>query len=344
MTIAYIILDLVCIAEDLFCSILSFAVVLGITMPFVGALVRYRANYTPKTGAVHLEDEAGDEGIGAHHSDASIGYFGMMGRVYRFEGWVGLYKGIVPSIIACCIGLFAVVPITVVAALEWHVIPYGRVYLPPQYPGMMGWILGLGLSTLPALLLVPMRIIINRAITTPHKLSAFGARTSLPILLSPAERAQPLRLYLAPGVAFAVVLEALLAPSLSFLSFATYPIPDFQRVLALPFLLLTAMLVTPLQVIAARLTLQRRSAGADILDAEVDAVTPPPLYSPEPVVAFRHTVVDGGVVPYTSLFDCARKIVAEEGWGVFTRGWWLTFIALLLSVLTPKTILTPILN
>jgi endo-1,4-beta-mannosidase len=61
-------------------------------MPFVGVLVRYRANYTPKAGAVRLDDEPGLPGNLT--SDASLSYFGMMQRVYRIEGWGGLYKGL----------------------------------------------------------------------------------------------------------------------------------------------------------------------------------------------------------------------------------------------------------
>jgi hypothetical protein len=67
------------------------ALMLAITMPFAGVLIRYRANYTPETGTVRLDDEAGP-GI-ALRTDPSIGYFGMMKRVHRLEGWAGLYKG-----------------------------------------------------------------------------------------------------------------------------------------------------------------------------------------------------------------------------------------------------------
>jgi hypothetical protein len=61
-------------------------------MPFVGVLVCYQENYTPKAGAVRLNDEPGLPGNLT--SDVSLSYFGMMKRVYRIEGWGGLYKGL----------------------------------------------------------------------------------------------------------------------------------------------------------------------------------------------------------------------------------------------------------
>lgn len=62
-------------------------------MPFLGVLIRFRANYTPKIGLVRLDDEGG-VGASPSTSDADLSYFGMMKRVHRVEGWTGLYKGI----------------------------------------------------------------------------------------------------------------------------------------------------------------------------------------------------------------------------------------------------------
>jgi hypothetical protein len=50
----------------------------------------------------------------------------------------------------------------------------------------------------------------------------------------------------------------------------------------------------------------------------------------EPVMHFRTEEV-----PYTGLLDCGRKIVAEEGWGVLARAWWLTVLGMVLSLGTP---------
>ncbi|KAJ7677069.1 mitochondrial carrier [Mycena polygramma] len=287
-------------------------------MPFVGVLVRFRANYTPKAGAVRLGLESLDEEAGmgdASPSDSSLWYFGMMKRVYRIEGWAGLYKGLMPSIIGGIIAAAVAAPIGAVTSQQWS-------------PGFLKWVIDFVLATIPAMLLVPVRIIVNRAIVTPNKLAAFDARGALRVLLSPAERAQPLRLYLAPGVAFAYILEALVPPALIgiLILIAGASLPLLVGC-AVPVILFTTALVTPLQVIAVRLTLQRR--GSETLDP--DTIHEQPVYEEnESVTQFRTEEA-----PYTSLLDCARKIVAEEGWGVLTRAWWVTVLTMLPLLVAP---------
>ncbi|KAF7335721.1 hypothetical protein MVEN_02227600 [Mycena venus] len=311
----------IAVLVDVVSPVLLFAFILGTTTPFVGVLVRYRANYTPKTGAVRLDDEDA-----ASRANVAIGYFGMMKRVYSIEGWAGLYKGIMPSIIAISIAL-AVVIVSTYAAVMSRIIHHGRI---------VRWLLNVGLSIIPALLIVPMKIIVNRAITTPHRLSAFDARTALRVLLSPAERTQPLRLYLAPGVAFAIALEGLIVASFNLFRIAIDSLPlGFAIGGLVPVLLLTAAIITPLEVMIQRLTLQRRSRLTPGLAPSEDAIPPPPVYSAEPVMEFRGTDIDSGEAPYTGLLDCTRKIVAEEGWSVLTRAWWLTLAAMVLSVAAP---------
>ncbi|KAJ7450521.1 hypothetical protein FB451DRAFT_719078 [Mycena latifolia] len=315
---------LIAIVVGVFSVFLSMGLIFGITMPFVGTLIRYRANYTPKAGAVRLD---GEDGLGGTpSSEKAPSYFGMMKRVYRIEGWAGLYKGLMPSIITTLILTVALVPFSVLLSAGYKVHPHGRVSLPAQ-SGVVMWLLSFALSTIPVLILVPMLIIINRAITTPHKLAAFDARAALRVLLSPAERAQPLRLYLAPGVALAFVLEALVGPTVSLLRYLAAPRLPLGAALgaAVPVLLLTTALVTPLQVMQARLTLQRR--GPEAPDADI------PLASGEAVMDFRTQEE-----PYTGLIDCARKMVHEEGWGVLTRAWWLTALSMLLPLLTPAMV------
>ncbi|KAJ7111772.1 hypothetical protein C8R44DRAFT_677361 [Mycena epipterygia] len=294
----------------------SLGLIFGITIPFVGVLVRYRANYTPKAGAVRLD---GEDGLAAAPSSDSISYFGMMKRVYRIEGWAGLYKGIMPSIIASLIAIVMLVPVSVVLASGHRTMPHGRVYLPAQ---SVMWSITFALSTIPVLLLVPLTIITNRAFTTPHKLAAFAPKAALRVLLSPAERAQPLRLYLAPGVALALVLEAFVTPVLSLLRYVAEPhlAPIPALAVGLPVLALATVLVTPLEVMVARLTLQRRG-----LDFEIE-----PTPDTEAVMDFRTQAP-----PYTSLLDCGRTMVAEEGWRVLFRAWWLTALVMLVPLLTP---------
>jgi hypothetical protein len=79
-------------------------------------------------------------------------------------------------------------------------------------------------------------------------------------------------------------------------------------------MLLTVGILTPLEVMTARLTLQRR--GPETL--EPVASDAPSVYA-ERAMHFRTEEA-----PYTSLLDCGRKMVAEEGWGVLARAWWLT--------------------
>jgi hypothetical protein len=162
----------------------------------------------------------------------------------------------------------------------------------------------------------------NSAITTSHKLTIFHARKALHLLLSPAERAQPLRLYLAPGVAFAFFLQGLVFPALSVLrQVAEHSLPPGAFLGgALPVMLLAVGILTPLEVMTARLTLQRR--GPETLEPLASDSDAPSVYA-ERVMHFRTEEA-----PYTSLLDCGRKMVAEEGWSVLTRAWWLTALGM----------------
>ncbi|KAJ7343805.1 hypothetical protein DFH08DRAFT_810353 [Mycena albidolilacea] len=288
-------------------DLLSFCFLFGITIPFAGVLVRYRANYTPKAAAVRLDDEPGVPSTLT--SDASLSYFGMMKRVYHIEGLGGFYKGLVPSIVSTV----AMVGITISVI---HAI----FQIMPNNDGPLDPLWSFARSVLVALLLVPAEIIINRAITTSHKLTIFHARKALHLLLSPAERAQPLRLYLAPGVAFASLLQGLVFPALSVLrQVAEHSLPPGAFLGgALPFMLLAVGILTPLKVMTARLTLQRR--GPETL--EPLASDAPSVYA-ERVMHFRTEEA-----PYTSLLDCGRKMVAEEGWSVLARTWWLTALGM----------------
>jgi len=249
--------------------------------------------------------------------------------VHRVEGWAGLYKGLMPSIISSLIIILAVTPLGVLFALNHRVGPHGRVYIPLQ-SGILLWAINFGLSIIPVLLLIPMQILTNRAITTPYKLTAFDYKTAFRVLLSPAERARPALLYIAPGVALADTLEALVTPALALLRYLVVPrLPHFGIGLgaALPVILLTTALLTPLQVALARLTLQRRN-GAPAAAAPPEYTEATPTY-PEDVVEFRTASEHAA---YTGLFDCATKIAREEGAMVLFRAWWVTAILMALPL------------
>ncbi|KAJ6537378.1 hypothetical protein DFH09DRAFT_89219 [Mycena vulgaris] len=301
-----------------------------IIMPFVGVLVRYRANYTPKTGGVHLD---GEDGLAPSTPD-STSYFGMMKRVHRIEGWAGLYKGIMPSIITDLILLVVIAPISVL-------FNYGHIRL-PIYSNIVVWTIGFAVSLIPVLLLIPMYIITNRAITTPHKLAAFDAPAALRVLLSPAERAQPLRLYLVPGVALVILLEALVGPAISLLRLATLQGLSLGPTLGagLPMIALATVLLTPLQVMLARLTLQRLGPDSPVpIDVAplLQNVPPVPVNAP-PVYTEDVMDVRTSEAPYTGLLDCGRKIMDEEGARVLFRAWWFTPLVMLLPILTPALV------
>jgi hypothetical protein len=179
----------------------------------------------------------------------------------------------------------------------------------------------------------------HSAITTPHRLAFFAPKIALRVLLSPAERAQPLRLYLAPGVALGAVILALI-PTVIFvlrqlLTFRIYPAPGHRHYYpivlstSLPALILTTALLTPFQVILTRVTLQRLGPPVAAFGlGEADAVALPAVYAAEDVVDFRTEQA-----PYMSLLDCGRKIVSEEGRGALFRAWWVTAIFTVIPVL-----------
>ncbi|KAJ7510661.1 hypothetical protein B0H11DRAFT_2269253 [Mycena galericulata] len=324
---------------------LPMALTLGIIMPYIGVLVRYRANYSPKRlrgltvaeGEIELED-----------TDSHISYFGMMQRVYRVEGWAGLYKGIIPSIIGSIISAVLLsptlflLPIPVFFWLGPWVILNGQ----RRAPG-----LALPVPIL-ALLITPVQIIINRTITTPYKLATFSPSAALRVLLSAKERAQPLRLYFAPGVALAQVLESLVGAAMMLLPQLISRRIGFSVPHRLP----------ALAVMAARLTLQRLGDAPAVSDPDTDADAPavsdqdtdtgapagldqntdtdapavsdqdadteaPPVYE-KAVIDFRTQET-----PYTGLLACGIQIVREEDWRALFRAWWLTALVILLPML-----------
>ncbi|KAJ7681364.1 hypothetical protein B0H17DRAFT_1076470 [Mycena rosella] len=122
-------------------------------MPFVGVLVRYRANYTPKTGAVRLDGEDGQ--TPAPIADFTS-YFGMMKRVHRFEGWAGLYKGIMPSIITSLVLIVVIAPFSVLFFYRGIRLPFHR--------NIIVWAISFGISIIPVLLLIPLYILTNRSV------------------------------------------------------------------------------------------------------------------------------------------------------------------------------------
>ncbi|KAK7008201.1 hypothetical protein R3P38DRAFT_1606953 [Favolaschia claudopus] len=360
----------VLILVSLVSGVLSMLITLAIVMPFAGALVRFRANYTPRTGAVRLTRDEGEDEHAASDGgardvdsvvDATFGYFGMFARVWRLERWAGLYKGSVPTLISTLIAFVVILPVAILFGRPRS--PYSTEIPSPSSSNSLSHFLAKAAPPPPhillpqiwlhylagiiaALLLIPLQILINRAITTPYilPLRRGSTRTALRTLLSPAERAKPLRLYLTPGVAFGVLCESLIAPALFLLRAATRALPGgFHLAGAIPSVLLGVLLGTPLAVAVVRLTLQRRAgAGAESGEGEREGLLGESAggegeaqglqrYTPlggESVLEVRGdaavTVLTGenGGEEYTGLVDCLRKVVREEGWGVLARAWW----------------------
>ncbi|KAJ7291764.1 hypothetical protein C8J57DRAFT_1273900 [Mycena rebaudengoi] len=330
-----ILLFLLTLVVALSSAILPMGLILGVTMPFVGVILRYRANYSPKSLQLTDDDGMPKPPQADHELGSPNSFFGMIKRVYKLEGWTGFYKGIMPSLLTSLMAMVVTMPLGVFIAIER--MPGGPNIIGHMGPGHVGivfWILSATLSVLLELIFLPMQIITNRAITTPHKLNPFAPKVALRVLLSPAEFAAPAKLYLAPGVFFVQVLLALARPALSILTQFTFlrmgrGLPGVSEIsVELAVLLVIAVLLTPLQVMSARLTLQRRGEDVQALPTAVDPDAPPPYAITEEVMQFRTQ----DYAPYTSLYDCGKQIIREEGWRVLFRAWWVSFLGLLIVI------------
>ncbi|GLB37464.1 putative mitochondrial carrier (TC 2.A.29) family protein [Lyophyllum shimeji] len=290
----------------------TLALSLVIIVPLTGVLVRFRANYNPK--ALRLDPEGGAQ---AHTGPVIHSYFGMMARVYKLEGWAGLYKGLMPTLLSTVI-----VTLFILIFLDAPRTRHGA-YRPPE-AGILGT---LAYSVGMMLISLPTAILTYRSITTPHKLPYLRLMHSLRILLTPTERRRPWILYLTPGLLPAEVLHIaivvlglgplrrLLVPELSAKSekgIADISIAKFSTYLII--VILSSAVLTPLEVIATRLAIQRNHASAEYnsVSQEVEGDAEETVeYSgaEEDVIGLRNEAD-----PYLGLVDCAKRIINEEGW------------------------------
>lgn len=304
---------------DMIVLMASLAISLAIMVPLVGAIVRFRANYNPK--GLQLDPE-GD--VQPHTGPVISSFFAMLKRVYDIEGWLGLYKGLMPTLISSLI-----ITVFLIVFLDDSSFRH-RAYTAPS-AGILGTLF---YSIFAMLLSLPQTIITDRAITTPHKLPWFNAVHSCRILLTPTERRRPWIIYLTPGLLAAQVahisyvvlilrsIRRLILPELATGWRDISPIRlSFFFVLALA----STAVLTPLEVISIRLAIQRNYAsaeynsvsqeGGDAEDVEEYAG------ANEDVIGLR-----SDRPPYTGLIDCAKTIVEEEGWTALYRAWWLTML------------------
>ncbi|KAL7409242.1 mitochondrial carrier, partial [Mrakia frigida] len=303
-------------------------------VPLVGSLVRFRANFTPR--GVGLEQE----------EDARVGpvvtsLWGMIKRVKELEGFAGLYKGIFPYILSHSIN-FAITIIFLGASSSF--VPSGATV--PNPSGLRMAIVSLVVTFIS----LPLLILTNRAITTPYILPTDlrSFRVSLSALFTPHEREKPWVLYLTPGLlastaAFVfwtvfvmrIVRSVILPADVIVLPEDGEDFPAENPTANLEFSAfryflfffvrpLSTLVLTPLEVISTRLSLQRNHTSAYSALPSSSAPTSEDIALPyfaegEDVVGFRSEDE-----PYEGMMDCARKMWEEEGGRVLARGWWIT--------------------
>jgi len=310
----------------------SLAISLGIVVPLSGVLVRFRANYTPRGLALDPEGSAVP-----HTGPVVSSYFGMFRRVWDIEGFQGLYKGLMPTLITA---------LTVSLAILTFMDSPGHRHSSYRAPssGILGTFI---YSILMMLISLPSAIITYRAVTTPHKLPYFGLMKSLRVLLTPTERRRPWIIYMTPGllasqclhVAYVTLvlapLHRLLVP-ISESGAGGVAFPELSPVrLSIYFMvvIVSAAVLTPLEVMSTRLAIQRNQASAEYnsVSQEVDGDAEEVAEyagADEDVIGLRTEAE-----PYMGIVDCAKTIINEEGFRALYRAWWITLLGGLVSAL-----------
>ncbi|KAI0267145.1 mitochondrial carrier [Gloeopeniophorella convolvens] len=306
--------------------LLFLSVTLLISVPLTGTLVRLRANYNPK--GLQLDPE---DGVQPHTGPVINSFFSMFARVRRLEGWPGLMKGMMPTLIAnVVLSLYSAIALD--ASLS---DPRNHgVYNAPttSIGGTLSYSIFLMLVSLPAV------IITYRTITTPYRLPYFRPFYSLRVLLTPTERRKPWILYLTPGLLIAELLHIfyvviglrvvrhLLLPSLSNPDDSMVKDISVSRLIVyLAIALFSTAILCPLEVISTRLAVQRNHQSPEfnsVAQEEVgDAEDSIGYSSDEDVIGLR-----SDMDPYLGFVDCAKRIIDEEGWPTLYRGWGITML------------------
>ncbi|KIY73105.1 hypothetical protein CYLTODRAFT_434448 [Cylindrobasidium torrendii FP15055 ss-10] len=312
---------------DFFLLLFSLSSTLAIIVPLTGVLVRFRANYNPK--GLQLDAEGGAT---PYTGPVVKTYFGMFQRVYQIEGVNGLYKGVMPTLLST-----SVVTLTLLFVMDSR--PTHGTYHAPN-AGIFGTLF---YSIFMMLIALPTAIITYRAITTPHKLPYFNPTKSLRALLTATERRRPWIIFLTPGLLAAEVshialvvlvltpLRRLLLPALP----ADNSLPEISTFKIVIYVLVVAaftVVLTPLEVVATRLAIQRNHSPADYdnLSQDPDGTDGDDFAGAEEDVIGLRNEED----PYLGLVDCIQRVVQEEGWQALYRAWWLTFLGTLGSGLS----------
>ncbi|KAJ7579106.1 hypothetical protein C8J56DRAFT_336647 [Mycena floridula] len=284
--------------------LVSLTATLAIAIPLTGILIRVRANFVPKR--LQLTTEDGEEAVpGIVNS-----YFGILKRVYRIEGWGGLYKGFWSYLI---LGLLVII---IGAASQ----------SPPHEPvALEDRLCTVGKNIIYAVLLLPANVLIYRSVVTPYKLSSWAYwRQNLHILFSPAERKGIWRIYMIPGLVVAIVCEVVLAnigivPLFAYINAAppTEIHIFLQGVAMILVVVLTTMALTPVEVVFAKLATQRHPAREEITEDPEFVMAVKYASDGEEIIETRHEQE-----PYTSFIHCFTIVINEEGWQELYRVWW----------------------
>jgi len=318
-------------------GLLGMGLLVVIVWPFIGTLIRYWANYTPK--GIALGDETrGERGtLELDLPERNVGYWGMLRRVKRVEGFGGLWKGAGVYAIFVVLSIVLVILIGITVFVLMHFFPFiGKKGIFVILPFIV---------ILSYLITIPVCVVVVRSIATSKKLWVRQPIKAYRALLNPFERRNPFRLCLLPGLAFGIILADLVQGALAIprgLIMAKPSHSIFKYVCLILLDIVMALAVTPLHVAIIRLALQERAApvpqapvgeeGNILLDPQ-NAL---PTYQEAEGIEFAGAEEDvinirSGQVPYKGLIDCMKSISKEEGIRTLWRGWYLSVIYFILT-------------
>ncbi|KAG5733227.1 hypothetical protein E4T56_gene20870 [Termitomyces sp. T112] len=319
-----------------------------ITVPYNGVLVRYRLAYHPKESlAAAIDPEAGNE-VGFAGATSALPretvatqptFFGVAKRIYQIEGISGFYKGIIPAIITHFFMW--------ISARNYMT----RLYISPA-PSTSTVTRTLTQSFIGTLFYSFALVCIYRSITTRTKLEVFGnsIKDGIRTLFTRFERARPYSI-VTPSLLSALLGQILLQEfffhplrqmvsdqatndidSINFLCFGAYSAIH----------LVNTLICAPLDVIVTRLAVQHNYGSSDVTTKEPMGTDPTvPHEMDEKCMPSTHEVeLDDNLAiryrgddleVYTNVYDCAMKIIKEEGWMVLYRGWFITCLGKIYS-------------
>ncbi|KAL1412349.1 hypothetical protein Q8F55_000093 [Vanrija albida] len=308
-----------------------------VAMPFIGAIVRLRANYNPK--GVSLADDD------PHYAGPQLtGVFATLRRTIAVEGWYGVYKGWAVLVLQLAIfSVVATIGVTLFVAfrpLVEHLLSYQ----------LLVWAAAVVVPAVAAFLSLPLYVLQIRAIVTPYRVP-FAPRRALRLLLSDRERASPFALYAIPGLVSALLVSAvlnslvrivlkdvILGPNAHFFPRPNEPpepvtiaIAGWRWALFAALSIGLVFVLVPLDVVFTKLSVASVLPGVDEVLGESTPLVPGSSTlrlagEEDDVVGVRPV----SVAAYAGLQDALRRIPEEEGTGALFRAWeWTTVGAVL---------------